>query len=93
MLMRYRRVPPQICMCLAVVLFTSSSEGAVAGQCPGLMEEVDAALSKADSSLIDIAEAMRHREAGESAHRAGEHTKSIEEFNNALEVLDVKSGL
>ena len=58
---------------------------ALAEQCPTLMKQVDDAL--AASPKGDVADATTHRKAGEAAHLAGDHAKSVDELNKALAAL------
>ena len=57
-----------------LVLFTGS---AYAGSCPMMAKNLD----------TKIEEAQKMREAGMKAHDAGEHTKSEELLNKALEMF------
>ena len=57
-----------------LVLFTSS---AFAGSCPMLAKNVDS----------KIEEAQKIRDAGMKAHEAGDHAKSEELLNKALELF------
>ena len=59
---------------LSFVLFTSS---AFAGSCPMMAKGVDA----------KIAEAKELRDAGVKAHESGDHAKSEELLNKALEMF------
>ena len=59
---------------LSFVLFTSS---AFAGSCPMMAKGVDA----------KIAEAQELRDAGVKAHESGDHAKSEELLNKALEMF------
>ena len=59
---------------LSVLLFTSS---AFAGSCPMMAKGVDA----------KIAEAQKLRDAGMKAHDAGNHAKSEELLNKALDLF------
>ena len=57
-----------------VVLFTGS---AYAGSCPMMAKNLD----------TKIEEAQKMRDAGVKAHEAGDHTKSEELLNKALELF------
>ena len=59
---------------LSILLFTSS---AFAGSCPMMAKGVDA----------KIAEAQELRDAGVKAHESGDHAKSEELLNKALEMF------
>ena len=60
---------------------------ALASQCPGLMQQVDAAMATTTASDENKAKAMELRESGEAAHAAGDHAKSEADLNEALEIL------
>ncbi len=60
---------------------------ALAGQCPMLMQEVDAAMETAELTEDEKARVMELRESGEAAHEAGDHTQSEADLNEALEIL------
>ncbi len=64
----------KLALILSFVLFSSS---AFAGSCPMMASEVDA----------KIAKAQELREAGMKAHESGEHKKSVELLNQALEMF------
>jgi hypothetical protein len=57
----------------ALALFSSL---AVAGSCPKLMKQVDAALPKAELSAAQKAEVQKLRADGEAFHKAGRHGDS-----------------
>ena len=58
-----------------ILLFTSS---AFAGSCPMMAKNIDA----------KIAEAQKLRDAGMKAHESGDHAKSEELLNKALELFN-----
>lgn len=60
---------------------------ALAGQCPMLMQQVDAAMETSQASDEDKAKAAELRESGEAAHAAGDHAQSEADLNEALELL------
>jgi hypothetical protein len=60
---------------------------AMAGQCPMLMQQVDAAMETSEASDEDKARAAELRESGEAAHAAGDHAQSEADLNEALEIL------
>ena len=64
----------KILILLTLVLFTSS---AYAGSCPMMAKSLD----------NKIEEASKMRDAGMKAHDAGEHAKSEELLNKALEMF------
>ena len=59
---------------LTLVLFTSS---AYAGSCPMMAKKLDS----------KIEEAVKMRDAGIKAHEAGDHSKSEELLNNAMNLF------
>ena len=61
---------------------------ALAGQCPGLMTEVDEKMEMAQLSEEQRAEVMELRQEGEQLHEAGNHAESEAALNQALEILD-----
>jgi hypothetical protein len=64
----------KILILLTLVLFTSS---AYAGSCPMMAKQLDS----------KIEEASKIREAGMKAHEAGDHAKSEELLNKAMELF------
>ena len=64
----------QILILLTLILFTSS---AYAGSCPMIAKNLD--------SKIEVAQKMR--DAGMKAHEAGDHAKSEELLNKAMELF------
>jgi hypothetical protein len=63
-----------IIMLLTLILFTSS---AYAGSCPMMAKNLDS----------KIEEAQKMRDAGMKAHEAGDHAKSEELLNKAMELF------
>jgi len=64
----------KILILLTLVLFTSS---AFAGSCPMMAKKLDS----------KIEEASKMRDAGMKAHEAGDHAKSEELLNKAMELF------
>ena len=64
----------KIALILSFVLFSSS---VFAGSCPMMAKNLDA----------KIAEAQELRDAGMKAHDSGEHKKSVDLLNKALEMF------
>lgn len=62
---------------------------ALAGQCPMLMSEVDAALETAQLSDADRARVMELRAQGEAEHEAGNHAASEAALNEAKGLLGI----
>ena len=63
-----------IIILLTLILFTSS---AYAGSCPMIAKNLDS----------KIEEAQKMRDAGVKAHEAGDHTKSEELLNKAMDLF------
>ena len=59
------------------ILFLMFMSSAYAGSCPMMAKNIDA----------KIEEAQKLRDAGMKAHEAGDHAKSEELFNKALELF------
>ena len=64
----------QILILLTLILFTSS---AYAGSCPMMAKKLDSKME----------EASKMRDAGMKAHEAGDHAKSEELLNKAMELF------
>jgi hypothetical protein len=64
---------------------------ALAGQCPKLMGEIDAALAAGPSITAEQqAEVMKLRGEGEAQHAAGQHAESEATLAKAKEILGLK---
>ena len=62
----------------------------LAGSCPKLMGEVDAALASNPSiSAEQMTEVTELRAQGEAQHGAGQHAESVESLNKAKEILGI----
>ena len=61
---------------------------ALAGQCPALIDQIDAALA-ADPGLSDDAKAeiVALRDQGEALHNEGKHDESVAALQQALQML------
>lgn len=70
----------------ALVLFSSM---AVAGSCPKLWKQVDAALPSAKLSASQMAEVKKLRADGEALHKAGKHGDSEAALNKAKKILGI----
>ncbi|MDH3742526.1 MAG: hypothetical protein OER56_13110 [Hyphomicrobiales bacterium] len=68
----------------ALVALTTS---VYAGQCPGLIQKVDEALSASQLAEADKAKVMELRNQGEAQHAAGQHAESVASLNEALQAL------
>lgn len=60
-----------------------------AGQCPMLMQEIDAALQTTTISEADKAKVQELRKQGEEQHAAGDHAASEASLNEAKELLGI----
>ncbi len=60
---------------------------ALANQCPGLIAEIDAAITEADLTDEQRAEVEALRDEGADLHAAGDHDASVEVLNEALALL------
>jgi radical SAM superfamily enzyme YgiQ (UPF0313 family) len=69
-----RKIMKKILILLTLVLFTGS---AYAGSCPMMAKNLDS----------KIEEASKMRDAGMKAHEAGDHSKSEELLNKAMELF------
>jgi hypothetical protein len=69
-----RKIMKNVLILLTLVLFTSS---AYAGSCPMIAKNLDS----------KIEEAQKMRAAGMKAHEAGDHAKSEELLNKAMELF------
>ena len=69
-----RKIMKNVLILLTLVLFTSS---AYAGSCPMMAKNLDS----------KIEEAQKMRAAGMKAHEAGDHAKSEELLNKAMELF------
>jgi hypothetical protein len=70
----------------ALALFSSM---AVAGTCPKLWKQVDAALPAAKLSASQMAEVKKLRADGEALHKAGKHGDSEAALNKAKQMLGI----
>lgn len=70
----------------ALALFSSM---AVAGSCPKLWKQVDAALPSAKLSASQMAEVKKLRADGEALHKAGKHGDSEAALNKAKKILGI----
>ncbi len=66
-----------------------SSSIAVAGSCPKLWKQVDAALPSAKLSASQMTEVKKLRADGEALHKAGKHGDSEAALNKAKKMLGI----
>ena len=69
---------------------TFASSIALAGSCPKLMKEIDAALPSAKISAAQMTEVKKLRADGEAQHKAGGHADSVASLNKAKGILGIK---
>ena len=77
----------KIILMTTLALFSSL---ALAGSCPKLMKEIDAALPKAKVSAAQMAEVKKLRADGEASHKAGKHADSEASLKKAKGILGLK---
>ncbi|HZN87078.1 MAG TPA: hypothetical protein VFB53_09880 [Burkholderiales bacterium] len=77
----------KIFLMTTLALFSSA---ALAGSCPKLMKEIDAALPKAKVSASQMAEVKKLRADGEASHKAGKHADSEASLKKAKQILGLK---
>ncbi len=75
---------------LAAVLTVALAGPALAGSCPLLMTEVDAALAKGTGlSAAQMTEVKALRTKGEAEHKSGSHAASLATLAKAKEILGI----
>ena len=67
-----------------------ASSTAFAGTCPKHMKAIDEALPKAKLSDAQMADVKKYRADGETFHKAGKHSESLESLGKAEKILGVK---
>lgn len=76
---------------LAVILAAGLASSALAGSCPKLMKDVDAALGMHPKiSAAQLAEVKALRAQGEAEHKGGKHAASVATLAKAKEILGIK---
>lgn len=66
-----------------------SSSMAMAGSCPKLWKQVDAALPSAKLSASQMTEVKKLRADGEALHNAGKHSESEAALKKAKQILGI----
>ncbi len=66
------------------------SSAAMAGTCPKLWKEIDAALPAAKLSAAQMSEVKKLRADGEDLHKAGKHSDSESSLKKAKGILGLK---
>lgn len=76
---------------ILAALFTVGLTGtAVASQCPGLMQQIDAELAKGPQlSAAKMAKVMELRAEGEEDHSGGKHDEAVNDLSKALKILQM----
>ena len=74
---------------LIAAAFVLLSAPAFAGQCPGDMKKIDAALANASLSAAQLAEVNTLRAEGERLHKSGSHGSSVETLAQAKAILGI----
>ena len=76
-------------MLVGAVAFAAAGT-AVAFHCPADMAKIDAALAKnPQMSQADAAEVKKLRADGETLHKAGKHTESVDSLGKAMKILKI----
>jgi hypothetical protein len=76
-----------------IILFAALaffSLAAMAGTCPKLWKEIDAALPAAKLSAAQMADVTKLRADGEALHKAGKHSDSESSLKKAKGILGLK---
>lgn len=72
-------------------ILVSFATPALANECPTYLQKIDAALAANQNLSEDqIADAKKHRTAGEAAHAAGKHQEAIAQLEKAEDALGIK---
>ncbi len=71
------------------VALAFASTAALASSCPREMKAIDAALPKAKISAAQMGEVKKLRAQGETLHKAGKHTESVEALSKAKKILGI----
>ncbi len=75
---------------IAAILSAAFAGPALAGTCPVLVKEIDAALAKGTSlSAAQMTEVKELRNKGEAEHKAGSHAAAVAALAKAKEILGI----
>jgi hypothetical protein len=66
-----------------------ASTAALASSCPREMKAIDAALPNAKISAAQMGEVKKLRAEGETLHKSGKHSESIEALSKAKKILGI----
>ena len=80
--MKLRSIVAALCLALA-------SGVAFANSCPKEMKAIDAALPNAKLSDAQMSEVKKLRTDGETLHKAGKHSESMETLGKAKKILKI----
>ncbi len=72
---------------LASVVVVALASPAFAHQCPGLMAEIDTALTTSTADEATKAQVMELYASGKAKHDSGDHDGSVADLNAAKELL------
>jgi hypothetical protein len=76
---------------LAAAVSLMFATPAFAFHCPGYMAQIDEALAKNPAlSAEQLAEVQTLRKEGEDLHNAGDHAKSVESLEKAMDILGIE---
>ena len=76
---------------LAAALSFAFATPALANHCPVYMKQIDEALAKNPQlSAEQLAEVQTLRKEGEEQHNAGDHAKSMETLEKAMDILGIE---
>lgn len=74
---------------IAAIATLALTVSAHAGQCPGDMKKIDAAMQSAQLSDADKAKVMSLRAKGEEQHTSGSHAESVKTLGEAKAILGI----
>ena len=75
---------------IAAILTAFLAGPALAGQCPGDMKKIDAALAASPQiSAAQMAEVATLRAEGETQHKGGQHGASVKTLAKAKDILGI----
>ena len=75
---------------LVASLFALTSGVAYASSCPKHIKAIDAAMPSAPLSDAQKADVQKYRDEGESLHKAGKHSESLDALAKAEKILGIK---
>jgi len=71
------------------VALAFASSVALAGSCPKIMKQIDAAMPSAKVSAAQMEEVKKLRADGEALHKSGKHAESEAALNKAKSILGI----